>query len=202
MDIHTLQIYNRLASSWCSIYRHHVPEDMYRLILTYFHAGKYSADVGCGCGRDVMWLVRHGFPAVGYDAASAMLEEARLSYPEIEVHVTTLPYLASISDGAYANVLCSATLMHLHFDEIPPAIHNLSRILCRGGRLIFSYRQSQVLTEREPDGRLFTTLSSDVLNSMLEKSALRILTTERQADAVRKGILWNVVVAEKLIGRQ
>jgi SAM-dependent methyltransferase len=199
VDILTLQAYNTNAAALCRGYRSIAPAALYRLIQQHLHRGQPTADIGCGSGRDVAWLVQRGFPTVGYDASPAMLAEARIAYPDIDVREASLPHLSDVPDEIYANVLCSATLMHLHCDDIPIAIANLARILQADGRLLISYRQSQLPTEREPDGRLFKRLSPEALHPMLHNAGLRMLHTEAQADANRAEVLWQIVIAEKHI---
>jgi ubiquinone/menaquinone biosynthesis C-methylase UbiE len=196
MDTSTLQTYDTNATILCQGYRCAVPGALYRLIEQQFRRGQPTADIGCGSGRDVAWLFQNGFPTVGYDASHAMLAEARAAYSGIDVREASLPHLLAIPDKVYTNVLCSATLMHLHCDDIPIAITNLARILHTGGRLLISYRQSQSPTEREPDGRLFTTFPLDTLIAMFHNAGLDMLTTEQQADATRPGIWWDVLLAE------
>jgi len=199
MDSQTLHVYKTNAVALCQGYRSAVPGALYRLIQQQFRRGQPTADIGCGSGRDVAWLFQNGFPTVGYDASPAMLAEARAAYSDIDVREASLPHLLAIPDEVYANVLCSATLMHLHCDDIPIAIANLARILQAGGRLLISYRQSQSPTEREPDGRLFTTLALDTLLTMMHSTGLRMVITEQQADVMRAGLWWDVIVAEKVL---
>lgn len=200
MDSQTLHVYNTNAVALCRGYHSAVPVALYQCIQQQFHRGQPTADIGCGSGRDVVWLLQHAFPTVGYDASPAMLNESRAGYSGIDVREASLPHLLAIPDKVYANVLCSATLMHLHCDDIPIAIANLARILQTGGRLLISYRQSQSPTEREPDGRLFTSFALDTLIAMFHSTGLRVLTTEQQADATRPDIWWDVLVAEKTAG--
>jgi SAM-dependent methyltransferase len=111
------------------------PETIFAGLPGIFHPGAPTADIGCGSGRDVAWLRDLGNQAVGYDASEGMLREARAAYPGIDVRHDSLPELASIPDGAYANVLCSAVLMHLPREDLITAAINLARILAPGGRL-------------------------------------------------------------------
>jgi ubiquinone/menaquinone biosynthesis C-methylase UbiE len=196
LDSLTLHIYNSTALALCQRYRSAVPDGLYRLIQQHFHQGQPTADIGCGSGRDVVWLLQHSFPTIGYDASPAMLDEARAAYPDIDVRASCLPHLVDIPEQAYTNVLCSATLMHLHRNDIPIAIANLARILQANGRLLISYRQSQSPTEREPDGRLFTALTLDTLLTMMHSTGLRMVITEQQADVMRAGLWWDVLLAE------
>ena len=122
MDAQTLDAYAASAAVRCQHYRLILSTELLQFAQVFFHPGQLTADLGCGSGRDVDWLNRHGFPAIGYDASLAMLAEAHAAYPDIELYEAALPDLAGIPDSAYTNVLCSAVLMHCHASTsgLPP----------------------------------------------------------------------------------
>ncbi|NJP06838.1 MAG: class I SAM-dependent methyltransferase [Chloroflexaceae bacterium] len=197
MDPQTLHTYHTNAERLCQQYRRTAPASLYQLIQRFFQPGQPTADIGCGSGRDVAWLVQQGYPTTGYDAVTAMLTQARHTYPHIIVQQAQLPYLSTIASQTYPNVLCNATLMHLPTQMLAPALANLARILQPGGRLIYSYRHSTAPTEREPDGRLFTHISSQQQHTLLAHAALQLLTSEQQTDNQRPHIHWHITVAQK-----
>jgi SAM-dependent methyltransferase len=197
MDQQTLALYNQHAADLCARYRRIAPDGLYDLIRAWFHAGAATADIGCGSGRDVAWLTDHGFAAVGYDASPAMLAEARAAYPTIDVRTGALPDLATIPDDTYANILCAATLMHVPRTDIITAVLNLARILRPAGRMILAYRASTSTDEREPDGRLYTSLPTGKLTLLLESAGLHTLHTTTLPDATRPTITWHTLVVER-----
>lgn len=197
MDQRTREAYHANATNLCQRHRRAVPTNLYRLILQHFHQGQPTADIGCGSGRDVAWLVQQGFPAIGYDASPAMLREARNAYPHIDVREDCLPQLASIPDTAYVNILCNATLMHVPRASLPASVQHVARITQAGGRMLISYRRSTAATEREHDGRLFTTIEPLGLATLLEQAGLCVYATEQQADTERPGLWWEVCLAER-----
>lgn len=197
MDAETIAAYENAAALYCAQYRLILPSELRQFAYAAFRTGQPTADIGCGSGRDVAWLNQHDFPTVGYDVSPAMLAEARLAYPNIDVRAEYLPELVSIADSSYANILCCATLMHLPAPELPAAFHNLARVLQPGGRLLFSVRSSQGSAMREADGRLFTPLSRDALTQRLDAVGMHILHMRDDADTYRKGITWLIVLAEK-----
>src|SRR5271170_2524286 len=78
MDSKTLQAYDRDAARFAREWNEQsAPVDMYELLLRYFRPGP-TADIGCGAGRDVGWLVANGYDGRGYDASEALLAQARL----------------------------------------------------------------------------------------------------------------------------
>jgi SAM-dependent methyltransferase len=196
-DIPTIQAYDTRSAAYADRFERIVPMALYRWARTFFHAGAPTADIGCGSGRDVVWLQSQGFPTTGYDASTAMLDEARRRHPGIAVKQDSLPELASIADASVANIWCCAVLMHLPADDLITAALNLARILRDDGRIIVSYRASATGSEREADGRLFTDMPSGKLTLLLEAAGLRVLLLDTQVDATRPDITWHALVAER-----
>src|SRR5437763_5965335 len=95
-DAETLEAYDRGAADFCRLYRAIEPAPICDLIRALFIPGGSTADIGCGSGRDVAWLVRHGFPPVGYDPSRAMLEQAWAAYSELDLRMDSLPHLTTI----------------------------------------------------------------------------------------------------------
>lgn len=115
------------------------PSDLYADLQRWFVCGGSTVDVGCGCGREVAWLNAHGYPAIGYDASSGLLAEARRRFPSLRFRRAALPLLAEI-ETEFDNVLCETVIMHLPRDEIAPAVRSLARITRPGGTLYLSWR--------------------------------------------------------------
>jgi len=197
MDTQTIQVYDQKAASIAARHRGNKPNRLNDLILTYFHTGELTADVGCGSGRDTEWLHHQGIPTIGYDGSEGMLAEARLLNPTAEFHLAFLPDLAEIPDAHYFNVLCNAVLMHLDKNETPSALQNLARILQPKGRLVVSFRGSQDEAEREADGRLYTRVQVDEMTAWMVAAGLKVLVAETLPDPVRSGGEWSIVVAER-----
>lgn len=197
MDAETLAVYEAGAVRHAAFQRSVVPGPMHRLAAAFFHPGEPTADVGCGSGRDTAWLAGRGFPSVGYEPAAAMREQALSAFPELDVREAFLPDLAGVPDGAYANALCNAVLMHLPAADLIGAAVALARILRPGGRLILSYRGPRAGVEREPDGRLFTTIEPGRLVLLLENVGLAVLHRETNSDSTRPDVLWYALVAER-----
>jgi SAM-dependent methyltransferase len=187
VDTQTIGVYNTNAAVLCARYRLIAPTELLQHARGFFHPGQPSADIGCGSGRDVAWLNAQGFPANGYDASPAMLHEARAAFPGIDVREAALPGLNGIANQAYANVLCSAVLMHLRREDLGSAVGNLARVLRPGGRLLLAYRSSEAEGQREADGRLFTAILPGELTLLLEAAGMRTVRATEQAE---RSIEW------------
>lgn len=129
VDPQTLDAYTRMAPKIAARYRASQPLRVHQLIRAFFQADAPTADVGCGCGRDVEWLSQHRYPATGFDASEPMLAEARRCYPAGQFEAASLSALIEVQDAAFANVLCSAVLMRVPREHLITSVLSLARIL-------------------------------------------------------------------------
>ena len=73
MDPQTLAAYDQDAAAFAQDWLGQPsPVDLQEIVERFFVRGGNSADIGCGCGREVAWLHANGFSAVGFDASEAL----------------------------------------------------------------------------------------------------------------------------------
>ena len=197
MDSETVRIYDEHAAELAVRQGNHSHPYLSRLIQEFFLPGQPTADIGCGCGRDLEWMVDRGYPAVGYDASEGMLAQARSIRGGMDLRRDTLPDLGTIESESYDNVVCSAVLMHLPREQLGPSIRSLARILRPDGRLILAYRETRDETLREADGRLFSLIERLSLVSLLGEDGLEILLYEERPGPADANVTWHYVVSEK-----
>lgn len=95
------------------------------------------ADVGCGPGHVAAFLTEFGAEAVGFDVTPAMVEQARLRFPEVTFEVADLRRLLKprTADG-WGAIAALYSLIHLAPSELAPAVAALVRTLQPGGYLL------------------------------------------------------------------
>ncbi|GAA4337909.1 class I SAM-dependent methyltransferase [Pigmentiphaga soli] len=163
MDPATLSAYDRQAAAFADDWlAQPAPDDMYALLARHFTPGP-TADVGCGAGRDVAWLASHGFDAIGYDASSALLQEARRRHPQLRFEQSALPGLPGIGSARFQNVLCETVIMHLDPPQIGPAVRRLLQILRAGGHLYLSWRVTAGTAQRDRHRRLYSAFDASLV---------------------------------------
>jgi SAM-dependent methyltransferase len=146
------------------------PTDLQDAATRHFRPGAQggvTGDIGCGSGRDVDWLHRHGYPCVGFDASDALLAEAQRRFPERRFERSALPALAEISPRTFDNVVCQTVLMHLPRDAIVAAVDALRRILVADGTLYLSWRVGDV-DRRDERGRLYSGFDASLIVDALD----------------------------------
>jgi SAM-dependent methyltransferase len=196
MDQATLAAYAAMAADFARDWHAQpLPGDLQDLVRRFFVPGP-TADIGCGSGREVAWLVANGFPATtGFDASEALLREARARYPGLAFQNAALPELADIADATFANVLCETVIMHLPPDTIAPAVARLVAILRPGGTLYLSWRVTQGADQRDGQGRLYAAFPPTLVTGALADTT--ILHDENAISASSGKPVHRVVAAKR-----
>ncbi|MES2102979.1 MAG: class I SAM-dependent methyltransferase [Pseudomonadota bacterium] len=178
MDTQTLQAYDSDAARFAQEWNEQAaPADMYDLLLRYFRQGP-TADIGCGSGRDLAWLLVHGYEARGFDASEALLGQARLMYPALDFTLAELPELKGVEQNFYENVLCETVIMHLEPQAIGAAVRSLFRLLRSGGTLYLSWRVTEHASQRDQLGRLYSAFGKTEVVDALGKEAAILFDSE------------------------
>lgn len=171
MDRQTLAAYHKAAATFAQDWHEQpAPSDLHATVRRFFKPG-LSADVGCGSGRDVAWLVENGFPAIGYDPCVGLLKEARGRYPQLEFATAALPELTGVLDNTFENVLCETVLMHLDRGSVVAAVRRLIAILKPGGTLYLSWPVSET-DHRDQHGRFYAALDRKLVADALATETL------------------------------
>ena len=171
MDRKTLAAYDQGAAAFAKDWHDQpAPVDLQEIVERFFVRGGTSADIGCGCGREVAWLHANGFSAVGFDASDGLLNEARRRYPSFKFAHAELPDLKGI--GTYDNVLCETVIMHLERGQIASAVRRLLNAVKPSGILYLSWRITDNSDLRDSQGRLYCAFDPALVLAELKTTAL------------------------------
>ena len=171
MDRQTLAAYDLGAAAFASEWLGQpAPVDLQEIVERFFVRGGNSADIGCGCGREVAWLHANGFAAVGFDASEGLLKEARRRYPSYKFAHAELPDLNGI--GTFDNVLCETVIMHLDRKEIAVSVRRLLDVVKPSGILYLSWRVTEGEDQRDPQGRLYAAFDPAVVRTELQDTTV------------------------------
>ena len=168
MDRQTLAAYDRDAAAFARDWHEQPPPtDLHEIVKRFFIAGALTADIGCGCGREVAWLNANGLPARGFDASDGLLAEARTRYPQFEFAHAELPALNGIAAGSFTNVLCETVIMHLDRGQIAPSVRRMLEIVKPGGIFYLSWRVTEGEDQRDKHARLYAAFEPSLFRSEL-----------------------------------
>jgi SAM-dependent methyltransferase len=136
--------YDKVATAYAAAFLDELDRKPFdREILTRFataaRAGPVErhpvCDLGCGPGQVGAYLTGQGVPTEGVDVSTAMVEQARISYPHMtftQGDMTALP----MPDGSFTAIVCFYALIHIPRTRVPIALSEMRRVLIPGGSLL------------------------------------------------------------------
>ena len=88
--------------------------------------GATILDIGCGSGRDLLWLKKRGFKVIGFDSSPglASLAGKNASCEVIEGDFETFDFSGLQADG----LLFSGSLVHIEHDKLASLLENITNV--------------------------------------------------------------------------
>lgn len=126
---------------------------------------KRVLDIGCGAGRNLIFLAREGFEVHGLDSSKEALRICRerlaaegLRAALVEADMGAIPY----PDGFFDAAIAIAALYHNTLEGIRRAIAEIHRVLREGGYALLEFKSKRSFRygegrEIEPDTFIHTT---------------------------------------------
>jgi len=157
------------------------------------------ADIGCGPGRDLAYLLRHGVPAIGLDLSKGMLEEARRRAPQgvfILADQRHLPFQSQ----SLAGIWDCASLLHLPRTDLLSALSECARVL-RHGYLFLALKEGageEWVRGASGQARFFTYHQASEIQAALERAGFEVAELTHEPDASGRPVTWLNVLARQV----
>jgi SAM-dependent methyltransferase len=152
-------------------------------------------DVGCGSGRDLLWLRARGYRVLGLERSIPLAALARkhAGCDVVEADFGTWDFAANPVDG----ILLVGALVH-----IPPENfhHILGRVTCGlvpGGKVLLTVKEGDGLSDLG-DGRRFYLWRDRDMRGLVKKLGFRILYFDRSVSTIRNEDIWLTYLLEKI----
>jgi len=149
--------------------------------------GARILDIGCGSGRDLLWLKNRGFLPYGLEPSPALaaLAETHSGCPVTVGELTTTDLL----DRSWDGILVSGVLVHLPHEAVPAHLARLAGALANGGRLYVSLKEGEG-AGADADHRSFYYWQDDDFRRVAQGAGLTVLSTSRSASARGNADIW------------
>ncbi|BCS98359.1 SAM-dependent methyltransferase [Desulfoluna limicola] len=159
--------------------------------------GARVLDIGCGSGRDLLWLKNNGFVPHGLEPSPALssLAEKHSGCPVTIGDITTTTLLAQSWDG----ILISGVLVHVPHTSIPDILSRVTGALTAGGRLYVSVKEGHG-SATDNDNRRFYYWEDQAFRTVAKTAGLHLLSMTRSASARGNSDVWLGYVFERLPG--
>ena len=155
-------------------------------LLDILPTGSRILDVGCGSGRDLLWLRRRGFAMTGCERSEtlAALAEAQSGCPVIRGDFRTFDF----SQFSFEGLLLVAALVHVPHGELAGVLSGILKALRPGGIVLLSLKKGDGFVDAE--GRRFYRWPPALLDPILERLGLVAWRAAELPSAMGAADIW------------
>ncbi len=144
-------------------------------------------DVGCGSGRDLLWLTERGHEGMGFERSFglAAIAAEKTGRPLIVGDFETFDFSRFSMDA----LLLVGALVHVPPYRLQGVLHNVLAAVRPGGHVLLTLKEgSGVRVAR--DGRVFYLWRHESFSRLFSPCGLRLLEFFRQASSLKNGDVW------------
>ncbi len=151
--------------------------------------GAHVLDIGCGSGRDLLWLAEKGFHPTGFEASPGLAALARqnANCPVIEGDFETYDFSTHQADA----ILMSGALVHLPHTQMEAALKNILQALKAGPEapVYLSVKQGKG-TFTDSHNRTFYLWQDPDVRAICLRIGLHVIDFSRSSSVLGTGEAW------------
>ena len=157
------------------------PSSFLNPLAIHLEFGNTVVDVGCGSGRDILWLKNRGYDVIGLERSRGLagLARAHTACRIIEADFETYHFSKLSAD---ALVLIGA-LVHLPRSNFSEGLKTICRALKKHGFMLITMKQGQG-SVTDPDGRRFYLWQDEDLREVFQSQNLPVIDFFRQPSKI------------------
>ena len=161
--------------------------------LNMLKLGSNILDLGCGSGRDTVFMKRLNFNVTAVDYSPKI---CHITAGKIGQQVLRKDILKDSFSSKYDAVWANASLVHLSKEELNEALKNIFNLLENNGLLYISLKES-AMKEKE---RSFLEIKTEEVLKILENTNFKCIKTFKTKDVLVRSNMWlNFICQKKII---
>lgn len=163
------------------------PSSFLEPLIRHLTPGDTLLDVGCGSGRDLLWLKEHGFKVTGFERSEglAALAQKCVGCEIIGGDFETFDF----SEQTFDAILLSGSLVHIPHAQLEVVFGRVMSGLDEGGKVLVSLKEGQG-SSIDGDGRIFYLWQNEALRDIFSRHGFTVLEYHRAVSKVNSGDTW------------
>ncbi|MDY6793188.1 MAG: methyltransferase domain-containing protein [Thermodesulfobacteriota bacterium] len=150
-------------------------------------AGATVLDVGCGSGRDLLWMKNKGFYVIGLDRASGLVKIARQNTgcEVIEGDFATYDFSVISADA----IMLIGALVHVPHDRFSDIFKNIIQSLTDFGKILITLKEG-IGARTDEVGRIFYLWQDQKARVLFDSHGYRVCDFSRSSSKTGSGEIW------------
>ncbi|MCP3887685.1 MAG: class I SAM-dependent methyltransferase [Desulfobulbaceae bacterium] len=163
------------------------PTKFLSVLTNHLTGGASILDIGCGSGRDLLWLKNKGYKPTGFERSQNLAELARKNSGCRVVNGDFTRY--DFSGYHYDALLLVGALVHLPHPELFSVLLRASSALKQRGIIYLSMKEG-IGQSHTKDGRVFILWQCEQLEKIFLDLGFVILDFVRNKSVLKTGEVW------------
>lgn len=203
MDEQTIHYYDRNAEDLRRSYDSADLTDLHNLLSRWLSPGWDVLEIGCGTGRDGLFMASLGCRITAVDGSSSMVDLTRQTFLkagetcQVMEAAFPLPHGHALLGKAFDAVVSIAMLMHVPDGDMVLLAEQIGSLLKEKGLFICSFCSG----ERPGDERLYVDRDPDQVRGLFETNSFRLLSQGQNLDGMGRDLHWHTMVFKRISHR-
>jgi SAM-dependent methyltransferase len=154
----------------------------------------FVLDVGCGSGRDLLWMKKRGFEVIGFEQSPNLAELARdnAGCEVIEGDFETYDFSSILVDA----VMLIGALVHVPHETFPNVFENITSAISDDGNVLITLKEGSG-NSTAPDGRTFYLWEDPKLRELFDSLGFKLCDFLSSVSKTGSGDVWLSYVLDK-----
>jgi SAM-dependent methyltransferase len=154
----------------------------------------FVLDVGCGSGRDLLWMKRKGFEVIGFERSPGLAELARdnAACEVMEGDFETYDFSTILVDA----ILLVGALVHVPHQRFSAVFQNITSAIPENGSVLITLKQGSG-DRTDPDGRTFYLWEDPKVREVFDTLGFKVCDVSTSVSKTGSGEIWMSYVLDK-----
>jgi len=154
----------------------------------------FVLDVGCGSGRDLLWMKKQGFEAIGFERSPSLAQLARenTGCEVIDGDFETYDFSLFLVDA----IMLVGALVHVPYEGFSKVFENITAAISKHGIVLITLKEGDEV-RTDPDGRTFYLWQDPKIRSVFDTLGFAVCDVSKSVSKTGSKDVWMSYVLDK-----
>ena len=170
------------------------PSSFLKPLVKKLPAEAFILDVGCGSGRDLLWIKKQGFEGIGFERSPGLAQLARenVGCEVIDGDFETYDFSLFLFDA----IILVGALVHIPYERFSKVFENITSAISKHGIILITLKEgSEVRTDS--DGRTFYLWQDEKARRVFDTLGFTVCGVSKSVSKTESNDVWMSYILDK-----